>query len=55
VKLQVDTNVSEEHTASIFIPPSSPHGVTTQKTAMDMTAVRTSNIIIIFVGEIGAD
>jgi hypothetical protein len=52
--LLVDTNVSEEHIAFIFraVPPkrwylsTSPYGVTTQKTNIDIfTAVRTSNLI----------
>jgi hypothetical protein len=58
VDLQVDTNVSEEFTITLFSPengdcvspkleylPASPHGVATQKTNIDIfTAVRTSNL-----------
>jgi hypothetical protein len=48
---QVDTNVSEEHTGSIFramkmeVVSPGPHGDTTHKTIIDFfTALRTSNL-----------
>jgi hypothetical protein len=48
--IQVDTNVSEEHTTSVFIAevnPSGSHGIRTQKTNTDIfSAVRTSNLVL---------